>query len=107
LSARDLLGSSQRFFCALGFGYIDDSPHELDKMTDLIANWMTDSVDVPDGAARMDNSVLGFEIHFLANRLFEQFLDSNLVFRTKALKECFEPRWAGVRIETKDAISFF
>src|SRR5947209_787923 len=67
---------------------------------------MTDRVNVLDGAARVNNSVIRFEVRLIANRLFEQFSDSDLVLRTKALKECFESWWPGVRIETQHAISF-
>jgi len=67
---------------------------------------MTDRVDVPDLAAGMNNSVVRFEFRLLANRVFEQFPDSDLVLGTKALKECFESRRPGVRIEAKYAISF-
>ena len=67
---------------------------------------MTDRVNVFNVAARMNNSVVRFEIRFFANRVFEQFPDSVLVLRMKALKEFFESRRPGVGIETKHAISF-
>jgi hypothetical protein len=38
-------------------------------MTGLVANRMTDRVDVLDGAARVNDSVVRFEIGFLANRV--------------------------------------
>src|SRR6266404_2180693 len=75
-------------------------------MTGLIANRMTDRVDVLDSAVSVNNSVVCFKLHFLANRFFEQFSDPDLVLRTKALKECFESWRPGVGIETKHAISF-
>src|SRR5439155_4045461 len=101
-----LLGSAQRLFGTLTFSCIDNSAHELHKMTALVANRMTDGVDVLDGAARVNNSVICFELRFFANGLFEQFPHSFLILRTKALKEYFESRRPGVRIETKHAISF-
>ena len=67
---------------------------------------MTDRVDVPDSTARVNNSVVRFEVRFVANRAFEQFPDPDLVLRIKAFKECFESRRPVVRIEAKDAISF-
>src|SRR5437899_12152748 len=75
-------------------------------MTGLVANRMTDRVDVLNGAARVNNSIVCFEVCFLGNRFSEQFSDSVLVLRAKAPKEFFEPRRPGLRIETKHAISF-
>src|SRR6266513_4495230 len=75
-------------------------------MTGLVANRMTDRVDVLNGAARMNNSIVCFEVCFLGNRFSEQFSDSVLVLRAKAPKEFFEPRRPGLGIETKYTISF-
>src|SRR4029077_843466 len=102
---RRLLGSAQPPFGAFAFRDIDNRAHELDQVPDLIANRMTDRVDVPDSAARTNNPVICFEVRFVADRVFEQVPDSDLVRRTKALKKRFESRRPGVRIETKHAIS--
>src|SRR5205823_1402660 len=80
--------------------------HEFHKMTGLVANRMTDRVDVLNGAARVNNSIVRFEVRVLGNRFSEQFSDSVLVLRAKAPKEFFEPRRPGLWIETKHAISF-
>src|SRR5205823_5316958 len=105
LSTCHLLGGAQRFFGAFAFRDIDNRAHELDQVTELIANRMTDRVIVPNSAARANNPVICFEVRFVANRVFEQVPDSDLVLRTKALKKCFESWRSGFRIETKDAIS--
>src|SRR5207244_4799716 len=104
LTARDLLGSAQRFFGAFAFRYIDDRTHELDEMSRLIANGVTDRVDVLNGTARMNNSVVCFEVRFLGNRYSEQFSDSVLVLSVQAPKEFLESRRPGFRMETKQAI---
>src|SRR5207247_6410199 len=106
LSAGDLLGSAQRLLGALTFSYIDNSAHEVHQVTGLITNRMTDRVNVFQGAARVNNSIVRFEVRFLGNRFSEQFSDSVLVLRAKAAKEFFEPRRPGLWIETKHAISF-
>ena len=46
-------------------------PYKLHQVTILNTNRMTDGVYVSDSAARMNNSVIRFEVCFLANRLFE------------------------------------
>src|SRR3984893_8720375 len=94
----------QCLFGAFAFSYIDDAADELHKITGLIDNRMTDRVDVSDRTARVNNSVFRFKFRLIANRVFEQFPDSDLVLRTKTLKECFESRRPGVRIVTKHAI---
>src|SRR5437879_13390336 len=75
-------------------------------MTGLVANRMTDRVDVLNVAVRMNNSIVCSEVGLLRNRFSEQFSDSVLVLRAKAAKEFFEPRRPGLWIETKHAISF-
>src|SRR5207245_2456253 len=95
-----------RFFGAFAFSDIDNGAHELHKMTGLIANRMSNRVDVLDRAVRVNNSIVCFEVHFLGNRFSEQFSDSVLVLRAKAPEEFFESRRPGLRIETKNAISF-
>ena len=64
LSARHLLGSAQRLFGAFAFSYIDNGAHELHQITGLIANRMTDCVDVLDDTARVNNPVICFEVRF-------------------------------------------
>src|SRR4029077_2450312 len=106
LSASHLLGSAKRFFGAFAFRYIDDRTHELHEMSGLIANGMTDRMDVLNGTARMDNSVVCFEVRFLGNRYSEQFPHSLLVLRVEAPKEFLESRRPGFRIEPKHTIRF-
>src|SRR4051812_35204563 len=104
LPARDLLGSSQRFFGAFAFSDIDNGAHELDKTTGLIANRMSHRVDVLDVAVRVNNSIVCLEVRFLGNRFAEQLSDSVLISRAKAPKKFLEARRPGFRIETKQAI---
>ena len=59
-----LAGSAQCLFGPLAFSYIDNCAHEFHKMTGLVANRMTDCVNVFNVAARMNNSIVRFEIHF-------------------------------------------
>src|SRR6202011_2145650 len=100
------LAPPQRLFGPFAFSNIDNRAHELHQITGLITDRMTDRVDVSDRTARVNNSVVCFKVRFVANRVFEQFPDSDLVLRTKALEECFESRRPSVRIETKHTISF-
>src|SRR6266446_6655553 len=72
----------------------------------LVANRMTDRVDVLNGAARVNNSVVRFELRVLGNRFSEQFSDSVLVLRVKSPEEFFESRRPVVRIEAKHAVGF-
>src|SRR5438270_13934720 len=106
LAARHLLGRAHCFFRAFAFSYIDNSADELDQIAGVIANRMTDRMNTPDRTAGMNNSIVRFKLTFLANRFFEQFPDSALVLRTKALEESFESRRSHLRIETEHAISF-
>src|SRR5256885_15102948 len=73
-------------------------------MSGLIANRMTDRVDVPNGTARMNHSVVCFEVRFLGYRYSEQFSNSVLVLRVQAPKEFLESRRPGFRIETKQVV---
>ena len=75
-------------------------------MTGLVANRMTDRVDVLNGAARVNNSVVRFEVRVLGNRFSEQFPDSVLVLRMKSPEEFFESRRPRVRIEAKHPVGF-
>ena len=103
MSPCHLLGSAQRFFRALAFSNIDDGAHELHQITNLIADRMTDPVDMLDRTARVNNSIVHFEIGFLANRVPKQLPDSVLVPQTRTSKKCWIWR-SGFRIETRGAI---
>src|SRR5580693_3753478 len=72
----------------------------------LVANRVPNRVDVLNGAARVNNSVVRFEVRVLGNRISEQFSDSVLVLRVKSSEEFFESRRTGVRIEAKHAVGF-
>src|ERR1700731_4461240 len=100
------LASPQRLFGAFTLSYIDNSADKLDQMTGLIANRMTDRMNIPDRTARMNNAIVRFEVRVLGNRFSEQFSDSVLVLRVKSPKEFFESRRPGVRIEAKHAVGF-
>src|SRR5437016_13440863 len=67
---------------------------------------MPDRMDVLNGATRVNNSVVRFEVSVLGNRISEQFSDSVLVLRVKPPKEFFESRAPGVRIEAKHPVGF-
>src|SRR4029077_10976901 len=86
--------------------YIDNSAHELDQVTGFIRNGMTDRVDVPNNTARVNNSIVSFEVRVLGNRFSEQFSDSVLVLRVKSPKEFFETRRPRVRIEAEHPVGF-
>src|SRR5580693_2158637 len=72
----------------------------------LVANRVPNRVDVLNGAARVNNSVVRFEVRVLGNRISEQFSDSVLVLRVKSPEEFFESRRPSVGIETKHAVGF-
>ena len=65
---------------------------------------MTHRVDVPNGTARMNNSVVCFEVRCIGNRYSEQLSNSVLVLRVQAPKEFLESRRPGLRIETKQVV---
>src|SRR6476620_9095605 len=71
LSARYLLGSTQRLFGAFALGDRGNRAKELHQIPAIIAHRMTDRADVPDRTARMNNSVVGFDIRFFPNCAFE------------------------------------
>src|SRR6202011_2535947 len=96
----------QRLFGTFAFSDIDDGAHELDKMTGFIANRMTYSMNIPDRTARMNDSIVGFELRFVANRVFKQSPDPDLVLRTKALKKCLKSWRPSHGIKTAPSVSF-
>src|SRR6266851_2507042 len=64
-------------------------------------------MNVPDPAARMDDSIVQRKLSLVAGYSLDQFRDCGLIIRMDALEKCFESRWSLLRIETQHAEALF
>src|SRR5215467_283426 len=83
--------------------YIDHGTHELSQIVRSIKDRTTDCVNVPDSFFRMNDSVVPFEIRFVAYGFFKLFPARRLIIRMKSLKQFLDWRGRASVIEPQHA----
>src|SRR6266496_5977284 len=87
-------------------GDVHYSSREFDEIAGRAENRMTNAVNVPDGATRMDNAIFKFNVDLVTDGPFGDFPVPHLIVGVNSLKEFFESGQPLPRIETQNSVAF-
>src|ERR1700676_2846625 len=90
-----LFTSAQFLLCSFALSEIDHSTHDLNELARSVEDYMAYAMNVPDPFVRMNDSVVQFEIHLVADGFLDFLPATALIVRINPLHDFFKWRWGG------------
>jgi hypothetical protein len=85
--------SAQFLLCSFALSEIDHSTHDLKELARSVEDYMAYAMNVPEPFVRVNDSVVQFEIHLVADGFLDYIPATALIVRINPLHDSFKWRW--------------